>query len=264
MRTAQAETIKPKQTADILSKIEATEPLLSELADQILNTEKDRWNVVIGDDAGGRLPARFVHDLLKQDGRDVRTFFVASSSVYRNANGPGPYETYFKHLRNELGEPLRPLVVTESVGTGSAVDFLRAQLSPVSSQEPEIATVAVSEASVDKVNYAGGIGAEPINEVWHAYESPERVTLGQRALRAAWRRLPDSVQVQVRPRAASTITPYSANETVGISVDIGSELPIASRNDTRDGQLASEAYKLIDQLAAEAYERVHQADLASV
>jgi hypothetical protein len=255
MVTAHAETLTPKQSTDILSKIEATEPMLFSLSDQLLATEKDRWNVVIGDDAGGRLPARFVHDILKQDGRDFKTFFVASSGVYRNENGSEPYEKYFKHLQEELGEPLRPLVVTESVGTGSAVDFIRTHLAPVSSQIPEIATVAVSEESEYKVDYAGGTGEVALKEVWHAYESPPQISLGRRAVRAAWRRLPHAIQAGVRSRTDATITPPSMNETVGIRVDVDSELPIASRDENRDGQTSTDAYRLIDQLAAEAYER---------
>jgi hypothetical protein len=256
MVAARAETQTPKHTPDVLSNIEATEPLLFSLAKQLLSTEKDRWNVIIGDDAGGRLPTRFVHDILKQDGRDFKTFYVASSGVYRHANGSEPYEQYFKHLQDELGEPLRPLVVTESVGTGSAVDFIRTHLEPVSSQIPEIATVAVSSESEHKVDYAGGIGAQPIDEVWHAYESPPpQLPMGRRALQAVWRRLPDPVQEQVRSRTHTTITPVSVNETVGIRVDIDSDMPVASRDESRDGDLSTQAYRLMDQLAAEAFER---------
>lgn len=253
MVTARAETQTPKHTPDVLSNIEVTEPLLFSLAEQLLSTEKDRWNVVIGDDAGGRLPTRFVHDILKQDGRDFKTFFVASSGVYRHANGSEPYKQYFKHLQDELGEPLRPLVVTESVGTGSAVDFIRTHLEPLSSQIPEIATVAVSSESEHKVDYAGGIGAQPIKEVWHAYESPPQISLGRRALQAVWRRLP--VHEQVRSRSHTTITLPSVNETVGIRVDIDSNVPVASRDESRDGELSTQAYRLMDQLAAEAFER---------
>lgn len=256
MGTAHAETLTPKQSPDILSNIQATEPLLFSLAEQVLATEKDRWNVIIGDDAGGRLPARFVHDLLKQDGRDFKTFFVASSGVYRNANGPEPYEKYFKHLQEELGEPLRPLIVTESVGTGSAVDFLRTHLEPVSSQIPEVATVAVSAESEHKVDYAGGAGQEAINEVWHAYESPQPLSLGRRALKAVWKRIPDPVQNQVRSRTTASIRPPSMNETVGIRVDVDSAIPVATRHEDRDGQRSTDAYRLIDELAAEAFERV--------
>lgn len=245
-----AEKQKSKESSTVLRNIEATKPLLFNLAEQVLNTEKDHWNVIIGDDAGGRLPARFIHDILKQDGRDIKTFFVASSKIYRDANGSEPYLEYFKYLEEQVGEPLRPLVVTESVGTGSAVDFLRDTLTSFSSQVPEIATVAVSEASEHKVDYAGDVGEAAIDEVWHAYESPPVVSLGKRAVGAVMRRISRS------PQAIENVQ-ESVNTTVGIQVGITSPEPIARRSPTRDGQLAHEAYQLMDAFASEAYADIH-------
>lgn len=257
MATASAEAIKPKQSSEIQHNLEATKPLLFSMAEQILLTDKDRWNIIIGDDAGGRLPAHFVHDLLKQDGRNVKTFFVAASATYRKENGAEPYEQYFKYLEEQLGEPLRPLVVTESVQTGGTVDFLREHLAQVSSTTPEFAAVATSEIASQKIEFIGGVGDEALKDVWRAYESPvAKLSLGRRAVKAIWKALPGQAKVAIKSRTDAHINPPTMNDTIGLVVDTNSQTPIASRYEGRDGQAATDAYRLIDEFAAEAYESV--------
>lgn len=254
MVAANAETLKQNKSPEVLEKIEATKPLLFNMAEQVLATEPDRWNVLIGDDAGGRLPAHFVHDLMKLDGRDMKTFFVANSSLYRVANGPEPYRAYFKYLQEQLGEPLRPLVVTESVSTGSAVDFLKSCMEPYSSQPAEIAAVAVREESLHKVDFAGGVGAKEINDVWHAFESPPaKLSLGRRAVKSVWKHVPNGLQSSIKAKTTQRLMPPTVNETVGIYVDSKRTVPIARRDDIRDGERSTRAYHRMDELASEAY-----------
>lgn len=257
MDTASAESLKQTKSAEVLENIEKTQPLLQNMAEQILDTEPDRWNVLIGDDTGGRLPAHFVHKLMKLDGRDMQTYFVANSGPYRVKNGTRPYREYFGWLKQQVGEPLRPLIVTESVASGAAVDFLRECLEPYSSQQPEVASVAVAEQSIDKVDFIGGAGPKEIKAVWRAFESPPaKLSLGRRAVRSAWKHVPDDLKASIKGKTAHRITPPSANETVGIYVDVKRQIPIANAAVSRDGAASTKAYRLMDELAVEVYDAV--------
>lgn len=255
MEAVHAEALKNKNDSlDVFERIEATRPLLFNLAEQVLATEPDRWNVIIGDDTGGRLPTHFIHELMKLDGRDMKTFFVATSSQYRIANGPEPYKEYFRYLEEQVGEPLRPLIVTESVSSGATVDFLRDCLEPYSSGEAEVATVAVKKGSLGKVNYAGGAEAQDIKDVVLAYESPQaKASLGRRAMRAAWRQVPTNIQAHIKQQTAHRITPPAQNEMVGIYVDSKGKVPIATVDETRDGAKSTKAFRLMDEMASEVH-----------
>ncbi len=239
------------ETPEVIKHIEGTEELLFSLADKLTATDKDRWNVLIGDDSGGRLPARFVRNVLKSDERDFKTFFVAGSKVYRDANGPEPYQEYFRQIQEQVGEPLRPLIVTESVGSGSTIDFLTETLAPFCEQSPEIAAVAVKEDVKDKVDYIGGLGDEPLKEVALAYESAREIKFGKRVLAAVLRRIPEKVKEPLKKRSDFRIQPPSPNLTVGITPELQNALPVASLMDERDGALARKAFETMDELAKE-------------
>lgn len=247
---------KTLKNPEVIDRIHETEDLLFHLADQVTSTDKDKWNVIIGDDMGGRLPAHFIHDILKQDGRDIKTFFVASSKVYRQEKGSQPYQEYFQFISEQLGEPMRPLIVTESVGTGNGIEFVKAELTPFCETPPEVATVAVSEQSKDKVEYAGGVGEEAIEKVWHAYESPPVISLGKRAIQKAWRTMiPESMRHKMRSKTSVRLVPPSINETVGIMSDLESDRPIAAVAPQRDRMLSHAAFSLMNEFADEYQQR---------
>ncbi|MEO5690683.1 MAG: hypothetical protein ABIQ64_00675 [Candidatus Saccharimonadales bacterium] len=236
-------------TPEVSDKIEDAEPLLHALVDTLLTTEKTRWNVLIGDDSSGRLPTRFVHEVLKQDGRDHKTFFVASSKMYRSLHGLAPYEAYFEYITSEIGEPLRPLVVTESVDTGRTIDFLREALEPFCIQKPEFAAVAASTVGASKVDYVGGIGERARNDVWHAFESPPELSLARAAMLNIWRQLPGSMKTTIKSKIDISINPPTINSTVGIETDLDSPIPIVRLTKNRDSVRSASAYRQVDDMA---------------
>lgn len=236
---------------EVIEKIQGTEELLFHLADQLLATDKDRWNVIVGDDMGGRLPTHFVHTILKDDNRELETFFVANTGAYRRAKGTEPYEQYFKYVSDQVGAPLRPLIVTESVGSGDSVNFIKNLLAPYCEQAPEVASVAVAEKSMDKVDYAGGVGDEALQQVWQAYESPHPESFSKRALHKVWHVVPEKTRENLRSKTALRITKSSINEAVGIMSDMESDRPVAAVSRRRNAQLSRRAFVLMDEMASD-------------
>lgn len=243
------------ETYPVIKEIEATKPLLFSLADQLVQTDPNQWNVLIGDDSGGRLPARFVRGVLEAEGRGLKTFFVTGSGVYRNVKGEDPYHEYFAMIQEQLGEPLRPLLVTESIGSGATIEFLKQSIAPYCEQAPEVAAVAVDGASQQFADYAGGIGEKPLEEVFYAYESATRLKFGKRVLRAVLGLIPDNVKAPIKARSSFRVQPPTPNLTVGISPNLASELPVASVLPNRNGALAARAFQTMDRMAFE-YERL--------
>ncbi|MGE5309608.1 MAG: hypothetical protein ACM3JF_00840 [Sphaerimonospora mesophila] len=249
MTTSEKQTPEP---SEVIRHIEGTRGLLFHLADKLTKTPKDQWNVLIGDDSGGRLPVHFVRRVLRSDGRDFKTFFVTGSKVYREANGVEPYQEYFTRIQEQLGGgSLRPLIVTESVGSGATIDFLTETIAPFCEQPVEVAAIAVEEAAKDKVDYAGGIGDEPIKEVGWAYESARKMKFGRRLLAAALRLMPQNIKDPIKKRSKFRVQPPLPNLTVGIAPELGNTLPVASLMAERDGVLARRAFEKMDELAEE-------------
>jgi hypoxanthine phosphoribosyltransferase len=240
---------------DPAESLREVEPLLTTLADKLLDTEQDRWNVIIGDDTSGRLPTRFIRDVLKADGRDFATFFVVGSAVYRDANGPGPYEQWFDRISRQVGEPLRPLVVTESVGTGAAVNFIRKTMEQYCEQgiEPEIATVAVSDEAEDMVDFYGGKGREALNRTWQGFENPPKISLARTALKKLRDTTPNAAVEYMRSRTSLRLFDDAPqpNHSLGIYSDTTAELPIAGVMPGTDRAAASRLLRRMDELADE-------------
>lgn len=247
-------------SVDPVESLGDVEPLMASLAEKLLETEHDRWNVIIGDDTSGRLPTRFIRDVLKADKREFSTFFVVGSASYRDANGPGPYEEWFRRISEQIAEPLRPLIVTESVGTGAAVNFIRKTMTQYceTGVDPEVATVAVSDEAENMVDYYGGKGREALNRTWQGFENPPKITLARTALKKLRDSTPNPAVEYVRSRTSLRLfddTPRP-NHNLGIYSDTAADLPIAAVIPDMDRASTSRLMRHMDEMAAE-YTRVH-------
>lgn len=235
----------------VIEEIKHTEPLLFELAEQVLSADTD-WNVLLGDDMGGRLPAHFLHRVLKESGNNIPTFFVAGSQTYRDARGEAPYDDYFKAMRDSIGQPLRPLIVTESINTGATLDFIASTMRPYCEEDPEIAVVAAfNEASATRANYVGGVGKEAAEQVQKAYEHLNPASLKRRAIRFV---MEHSGSIDLKhspliPQAMRQRWQGAPNATIGIEPSLDSERPIAVRSKNHSGALTAEAFQTMDVMA---------------
>lgn len=235
-----------------IGEIERTRPLLDHLADQLLEASEDRWNVIIGDDAGGRLVVKYVREVLRGACREVPpTYFITGSGTYRHANGRQPYTDYLQHLTQQLGEPLRPLIVTETVGTGAGILFLKDVMRPFSESDPEVAALATSVERRGIVDYAGGSGDEALKQVWEAFESPPRVSLGRRLARKALQLLPRDTRTQLKARTGVRITMPTGNRIVGISPDLNASWPVVRVEGGRNAQASAAAFQKMKSMAGE-------------
>ncbi len=240
---------------DAVEALGEVEPLLTSLADKLLETEHDCWNVIISDDTSGRLPTRFIRDVLQSDGREFSTFFVVGSASYRDANGPGPYEEWFRRISEQMTEPLRPLIVTESVGTGAAVDFIRKTITQYCEPgvDPEVATVAVSDEAENMVDYYGGKGREALNRTWQGFENPPKITLARTALKKLRDSTPNPAVEYVRSRTSLRLFDDAPrpNHSLGLYSDTEADLPIAAVIPDFDRTEMSRLMRHMDDLADE-------------
>lgn len=231
----------------------ASRELLYTMADGILDAAPHQdWNVLIGDDAGGRLPAHFVRRVLRESGYVLPSYFVAGSQVYRERHGAEPYRHYFEHIATRVGEPLRPLIITESVGSGQTVDFLKENLRPYSSQEPQVAALAVRPKMAHVIDFYGESSDRAIATVGTVYEHISSPSIKQRTLSAAWGVVPSNMRDLIKSRTRWRIhSPSVPNFTVGIEPNLDSEVPIVRLQAGRNARLAFQAFRAMDQLASD-------------
>lgn len=228
-------------------KLEPTRPYLYTLADELLMAERDHWNVIIGDDTAGRLPTLFVRKVLQSAGYIAPTYFVAGSKQYRSVRGEVPYKERFAEIAADINEPLRPLVVTESIDTGEGISFLAEAAKELSEDgyTPEVATVAVSKVGRQYATYAGGTGGRALGHVWRAYESPpSEISKKQKIAKAALNTMPTSLKQSIKQHTSVRImkSPAAKNTALSIEPDIHVDVPIAKRSNECNGTLRAEWY----------------------
>lgn len=231
--------------------IHTAKAVLFELGDQLVAAEGG-WNVLIADDTSGRLPARFIRQVLRRSGVESPMFFVVGAKAYRVRNSEAQYRDYFASIEMTLGQPLYPLLVTESVGTGQTVNFLKDAIRPHSGGEPQVASLVANPKHDSTVDFVGSYHAEDSRIVAKVFENRIPPSLGRKAVVSVLRLFPESTKDTIRQVAPLMSKPPSAsNQIAGIKVDTGSPLPIAIRMDSTDPKLKSQAAAEIDQLVKE-------------
>ena len=259
MNVVEAPNYPTLETSDgyeaALEKLEVSKSILFSLADELLSRDKSDWNVLIGDDASGRLPTRFLRKVLASEGLDLPTFYVAGSAALRLSMGEAPYEEYFSRIESLIGQPLRPLLITETLNTGSTLDFLRKTMAPHIQDdfEPEVAVVACNNRSHIQADYIGGVGNKAICDVWYSFEGLPRLGLRERVLLKAKKFVPEIVRDSIKSKTKYRIVDFKhrPNELAGIVTDSNSILPVAKRDPLRSEELVAGASKVIDEFVNE-------------
>lgn len=204
------------------------------------------WNLLIGDDTSGRLPVFFLRQVLKADGRDLKTRYVVGSSGVRARLGEAAYTDYFLSLAEQCGEPLRPLIVTESTNSGRTVRFLRRTLQPVSATEPQAAAV-VDGTATGEVDFAGTTDRAAGYDVFYTFESVAVESLRGR-LNAHARRMTPRALKQLAPLAIKSAGLVPADGLTGVCADPHSDRPLARRLPT---PRTAHSYQAVSRLVTE-------------
>lgn len=217
--------------ANLQAQLPGVHPLLFNLADQLLAAAPTaEWNVLISDDTSARLPGYFVRSVLSHAGYRMPTHFVAGSKAVQARLGAEPYKRRIESIAQQVGAPvLRPLIFTESVGSGQTINFLRDTMSE-HADHIETAAVASRVPATGNLTYVGGVGEEASYDVYYAFESSRNATNSGRLLGRVIRHTPKTVKRFIPRSFKQTVNDASqGNSFLGLYNDPEAELPIASR-----------------------------------
>jgi hypothetical protein len=164
--------------------LEACKPMLFELAGKLLDAYDARqWNLLIGDDTSGRLPARFVRKVLAETGIAVPTRYIAASRSVNASKVPGTYNHYAQAITASNGEPVRGLLITESAGEGlGSLHFTHDVLAPYceSLDSAIVASRGTPDAGLGEVYLGAPAGDETaLHAVWTTFEHPLQTRRGE-------------------------------------------------------------------------------------
>jgi hypothetical protein len=222
-----------ERLTEFKGQLQTVKPYLFHLADQLIQSAPGAdWNVLLGDDKGGRLATFFVRRTLAQAGYKIPTFYVAGSHTLHEQFGAAAYEEYFSDIASHLGvASLRPLIVTETTSSGKTIDWLAARLAPVSSRV-ECATVANKFPNHWTPDYAGGSGRKAAAEAFYAFEArPTHGVVGimARVARRAQDRLPYSAFTRIPRIPYVGVDGGISSTSLGLGIDCTATRPIVSR-----------------------------------
>jgi hypothetical protein len=158
--------------------------MLFRLAGELLDAYNERqWNLLIGDDTSGRLPARFVRKVLAETGVVVPTRYIAASRSVNASKTPGAYDRYAKAITYNGGEPVRGLLITESAGDGlGSLHFTHDVLKPhcETLDSAIVASRGTPDAGLGEVYLGAPAGDETaLHAVWTTFEHPLQTRRGE-------------------------------------------------------------------------------------
>jgi hypothetical protein len=239
--------------------IENAAPYLFNLADQLLEAyPRHQWNMLIGDDTGGRLPTRFVRKAFEAQGIEIPTHYIMANHDGRDAVEPAVYQEYVRKVLSEVEDP-RVLIVSEDAGAFRTLGYLKELFSSEGAQV-DLAVGAIPRPAPETLEpfFAGGIGHTPNAAMWAAFEKIDvgHQPLAKRVLRRA---VPGVVKRAIAnkiPEQMPHATTYPATNLDNIPHD---NLPTATlHEDETYRSFAHYCYERMDQLADE-YTKLREA-----
>jgi hypothetical protein len=246
----------PSTLSDFRTQLQTVKPYLFALADQLIEAApRKNWDLILGDDKGGRIVTFFVRRVLENAGHKTPTFFVLGSSITREHFGADAYEDYFRYIASSLGsQSLNTLIVTESTSSGRTIDWLAERLAPVSASV-ECATVTNKFPNRYRPEYAGASGYEAAARSFYTFEAVPRGGLVGRAAKLARSfqdRLPYGIARRLPRLPTAGVNDPVGSALIGLAVDTDTPRPVSCR--PRPNQHTAEAYKemqaLIDEYTA--------------
>ena len=247
-------------------RLDKAKPYLFSLATKVINTYPEhKWDLMIVDDVGARLVGRFLRFAMKAQGIQIPTAYICGSNNLRKQLPEQAYEKLAETMTTRRpNPPRRPLLVTETVGTGATLQFFDKHLGfYFDSLDYAIAGARYPEAV--KVNgdvYYGGEGRKAAMAITTAFERTGRIATTSSLGLSVINRLPRSIYSvayrQARSLAEQRGTTSSNYALTGVETpsmdaqNIDGVPPIGRRaEDRRFGGVANYCSVLIKRLAEE-------------
>lgn len=153
------------------ANLQLCKPALFDLASQIITALPERqWDVLVGDDKGGRLPTRFIRKVLASYGSEPQTSYITGGRNAREATSSEVFKARAAQI-GQLGG--RSLIVSESNNTHTTARFLEGLLSPYFENVDYAVIVSRDDCSeVGDETFVGGYDKELVNAVYDTFENP--------------------------------------------------------------------------------------------
>jgi hypothetical protein len=240
-----------------------SKPYLFALADQLITAYGERkWTELVGDETGGRLPARFVRKTLLGAGIDLPIDYIEASGVSRKEKPESLYDQRAAGITAQGHDKV--LVISEQANTFRGSRYLRDRLSPHAKTVDFAFVTARSEPPADLgASFVGGIGEVAKQSSYHAYENPG-INTGPKeklTLRIARKILPEKVKMAIKMRQGPDRTSSAA--LTNLEKNPNPQSPVArATEDKTYGLLAAYSYTRMDELADE-YHAQFESELAA-
>lgn len=236
-------------------------PYLFNLAGKLINAyPEQKWDLLIGDDTGGRLVTHFVRQAMREQGIEMPVTYVCTSSAIRKSLPPSVYEAYVNKLADGPTRPRRPLLVTESVATGTSLRFIETQLTRRFATVDYAIGATRSARTIDVAGnvYIGGVGQWATQAIFRSFEEVGTGSLTERAIDAARRIAPMAIRKGLKGltdavgRPNSDFTNVEAPVVAGLGPEaLRSFVPVAVARSGGPSSLSSYAHTRMAQLARE-------------
>jgi len=215
-------------------RLQAAKPYLFKTLDQLVaDYPKRKWQLLVGDDISGHLPALFVWHGLKHIDPNLPITFIAAGRRSRNNKPREVFDDFATKATAQLS-PRSVLIVSEAAGTFGALTFLRDVFAPCC-DDLSFAIVSVHHNPPKDFGhrcYIGGTGPyRAAAAIYRAFESL-RLTPEQNKSR------------KVRPFAGGALAGLQFNP------DLNAATAIKTRR-LRRPDLTSYAYRRMQELAEE-------------
>jgi hypothetical protein len=226
-------------------------PYLFHLADQIIDDAPDKnWDLIVGDDIGGRLVCRFIRLALEREGYKIPTRYIALS--HGKEIDQDRLWAYAGDIVSGFASPPRLLVVSEAAATFSTLRRIKSAFENNVSGI-DFGILAAREMQEDFIDsYVGGYGDNAARAVSKTFEKVLPHSRRQQAIEFFYqyeliRNLTRSLLPQeIRARGAQQTTYPLTN----LDNRINLHEPFASvSEDTRYRLAARHCYQSISELA---------------
>ncbi len=236
------------------SNLDQAKPYLFELARKVITASiKNKWNLILGDDTSGRLPTRFIRKLLQNENFNISTRYICASRSARTVIPIVDFNAYVDKLTGELPNETRVLVVTESIGSGTAAKFIESLLRR-RFNKVDFAVVSSRFGHPNMLSgnvYIGGEGDDAADIIHRTFEKVGKYNTNEKIIYTIKRMIPHPLRKRLIGH--TTMGRRSSYPLTNLaSSDEKHPFPFAHFTDDKTYTTAAHAsYLRIDQLAEE-------------
>lgn len=235
--------------------LDLAKPILFSLANSVVSDCDNRnWDLLIGDDTSGRLPAIFIHKVLAFQGVELPLEFICGSHAAQKVIPIEIYRSYVSTLPVSP-TPNNALIITESAGTGQSLTFLE-KLFRERFKIVDFGIVAAHMKTIPNINGQIYLGSDSFSSSRIIYQTFERVGSKNKkdfVAGLAHMALPVSVRAKLRAKRTFSSSNYPLSGVVfDPTLQEGNALPVATQViDPMYSRTVSHCRSKIEELADE-------------